>query len=192
MTRTAFLVSGLIGLCASVSHGEIVYSGVLDITVGANNNHDTTIAGYTYWWGIDSTFLWDAHVLPMSPGAGFFVTVEESDWVRNFGSGQSIGADSGVIADAIDYFGILHQYSGPGGGYFPAEGTGFVGIAMGEADNRWFGWMRFSLGNGSVLTLHDWAYESNLNQSIEAGAIPAPGAIAVAALAGLTGRRRRD
>ena len=90
----------------------------------------------------------------------------------------------------------MHDYV-DGSGNFAANGTGYVGFGFGGPVLFNYGWMRFTLSAGDLpssrtITLVDWAYESTVGQSIQVGAIPAPGAIAVAALAGLTGRRRRD
>jgi MYXO-CTERM domain-containing protein len=46
-------------------------------------------------------------------------------------------------------------------------------------------------GNLVTRTVVDFAYENVAGGSIEAGAIPAPGALALLGLAGLAGRRRR-
>jgi MYXO-CTERM domain-containing protein len=60
-----------------------------------------------------------------------------------------------------------------------------------------YGWMRFLMGaqpaTGNLVTrtVVDFAYESDAGASIGAGAVPAPGAIALLGLAGLAGRRRR-
>ena len=57
--------------------------------------------------------------------------------------------------------------------------------------------MQFTLdmdanSNSKSITLVDLAYNDEVNGSIEVGAIPAPGAIALLSLAGLAGRRRRQ
>ncbi|MGA0420842.1 MAG: hypothetical protein ACO3P9_12555, partial [Phycisphaerales bacterium] len=132
-------------------------------------------------------------------GSGIFVGLGSLLFARNFTSGDTIGTFTEVLnmfptgggsnADIT-----LYNYAAePGGeGNFPSTGTGFVGFGFGGGVNFNYGWMRFTLeGPTRRVTLVDWAYESVVNQSIEVGAVPAPGVLAVMAVAGLAGRRRR-
>jgi MYXO-CTERM domain-containing protein len=131
-------------------------------------------------------------------GSGIFVQLGNLLVARNFTSGDTIGTFTEVLnmfptgggsnADIT-----LYNYADPGGaGNFPSSGTGFVGFGFGGGVNFNYGWMRFTLdGPTRRVTLVDWAYESVVNQSIQVGTVPAPGVLAVMAVAGLTGRRRR-
>jgi len=48
-----------------------------------------------------------------------------------------------------------------------------------------------SAGTAMTRTVVDYAYESTAGGSIVAGAVPAPGALALLGVAGLAGSRRR-
>jgi hypothetical protein len=90
----------------------------------------------------------------------------------------------------------MHDYIS-GEGTFDASGTGYVGFGFGSGINFNYGWMQFTLdvdenSMSHSITLVDFAYNDEITGSIEVGAIPAPGAIALLSIAGLAGRRRRN
>jgi MYXO-CTERM domain-containing protein len=90
------------------------------------------------------------------------------------GNAQTTGANAFVLSSANNIVGFR----------FTNEATSAVH----------YGWFRISLGTtlASVpRTVVEYAYENVAGASIAAGAIPAPGALAVLGLAGLAGRRRR-
>ncbi len=66
-----------------------------------------------------------------------------------------------------------------------------------SAGTTHYGWMRFLMGSqpatGNLVTrtVVDFGYESVAGESIAAGAVPAPGALALLGVAGLVGKRRR-
>ncbi len=197
------LVVGLGVLSASASYGEIVYSGPIgDSATSTSGPVVIEIAGNEYQFGIVAGGpVFYAGITANNDGAGLFVTVSNPGNARNFNAGGTIGTLTEVLdmypigSGGSNSYAVMHDYVS-GSGNFSPDGTGYIGFGFGGPINFNYGWMRFTLSNPDVpvlrtMTIVDWAYESNLNQSIEVGAIPAPGAIAVAALAGLASRRRR-
>ncbi len=74
------------------------------------------------------------------------------------------------------------------------NGTSIVGFRFTLDGGTHYGWFRLSLSDtygGQPRSIVDWAYESVAGAAIDAGAIPAPGAVALLGLAGLAGSRRR-
>jgi hypothetical protein len=88
----------------------------------------------------------------------------------------------------------------------PGTNTAFVGVRLSNGADWNYGWIRITVPyniNAGQATIVDWAYESNVNSAILAGAgapsgggVPLPGAAALAALAagasGVRGRRKRE
>lgn len=193
--------TGLIGVLAmatatSVASADIVYSGVLNQTADSVTGPLTIdIMGQQWGFGHESGGPLDySFVSANNSGSGIFVQLGNLLVARNFASGDTIGTLTEVLnmhPTGGDI--VLHNYADPSdAGNFPSSGTGFVGFGFGGGVNFNYGWMRFTLdGLTRRVTLVDWAYESVVNQSIQVGTVPAPGVLAVMAVAGLAGRRRR-
>lgn len=64
----------------------------------------------------------------------------------------------------------------PSLGEWDANQTGYVGFRVPNGVDFNYGWIEMTTGNSRVFnaTIRGWAYESNLNESIQAGAIPEP------------------
>lgn len=74
------------------------------------------------------------------------------------------------------------------------NGTSLVGFRFNVGTATHYGWFRIALAGtygGQPRSIVEWAYNSTAGASINAGAIPAPGALALLGLAGLAGSRRR-
>lgn len=74
------------------------------------------------------------------------------------------------------------------------NGTSIVGFRFNVGAATHYGWFRIALAGtygGQPRSIVEWAYNSTAGASINAGAIPAPGALALLGLAGLAGSRRR-
>jgi MYXO-CTERM domain-containing protein len=200
--KTGLIAALTVATATSVGSADIVYSGVLNQTADAATGPGTIdIMGQQWGFGHESGGPLDySFVSANNSGSGVFVELGTLLRARNFASGDTIGTFTEVLnmfptAGGSENANItLYDYAaGDGGeGNFPSTGTGFVGFGFGGGVNFNYGWMRFTLeGLTRRVTLVDWAYESVVNQSIEVGAVPAPGVLAVMAVAGLAGRRRR-
>ncbi len=70
-------------------------------------------------------------------------------------------------------------------GFFAGQPSAYVGFDLVANGNNYYGWMQLSnplaLVNGQV---EDWAYESDANTPIQAGAVPEPSTLALLAVGG--------
>ena len=74
--------------------------------------------------------------------------------------------------------------------------SGYFGFRFStDGGTNWnYGWAEATGGSGSgapAVEITSWGYNDVLNQGIAAGAVPAPGAVALLGVAGLVGARRR-
>lgn len=209
--KTTCITASTLALC-SVANAEIIYSGF--ISESASDTSDPVsvdIAGLNYEFGILVGGPLDySYITTTSENAGIFIPVSQISSpaeARNFSAGDTIG----TFTEVLDMFPLgngdenvdltLHDYAGTleNPGQFSATGTGYVGFGFGSGVNYNYGWMEFTSweeefegGVQSYIALTGWAYNDELNGSIEVGQIPAPGALGLLALAGLAGRRRRQ
>lgn len=120
-------------------------------------------------------------------------------YMRNPGTTASFATrlDEGTVIGANQYFyGGTGAVLGSGVGQWLANSDGYFGFKFtaGNLGLTYYGWAKIHLGsNASDRTLVSYAWE-NTGVSINAGqlGVPAPGAIALLALAGLTKGRRRS
>ena len=126
-----------------------------------------------------------------APGGGYVSGLGSSSSLvdnlafnTSIGSGQSFSSGVGAIETSGST--MFHFSSSQN-----LVGFRFVNEATGATH---YGWMRLQLWSGPGLqprSIVEYAYESEAGASINAGLIPAPGAVAVLGLAGLLGSRRR-
>ncbi|MFB0986016.1 MAG: hypothetical protein QMB94_06925 [Phycisphaerales bacterium] len=194
------LMSASILALAGSATADLVYSGELNLTVSSGDSAiDVSIGSNMWQFGIEVAGPLDySFITALNEGAGVFVPLLNETSARNFAAGDNIGTLTSVLnmfplgeGDA-DLNLLMHDYVN-GEGTFDASGTGFVGFGFGGGIDFNYGWMQFTLDvDADSITLVDYAYNDEINGSIEVGAIPAPGAIALLSLAGLAGRRRRQ
>ena len=199
-----FLIASSVLAIAGGASADIVYSGDLGLTVNSGDTAiDVSIGDNMWQFGIVLGGPLDyTYVTALNEGAGLFVPIASESEARNFAAGDNIG----TITSVLNMFPLgpgdeninlnMHDYIS-GEGTFDASGTGYVGFGFGSGINFNYGWMQFTLdvdenSMSHSITLVDFAYNDDVNGSIEVGAIPAPGAIALLSIAGLAGRRRRQ
>ena len=124
------------------------------------------------------------------------------------GQGNTAVAESGIYSpklsenDPIDgsltfttfskVLGFRDYYYGSAFGPWPGAGPGFLAVRLDISGNSHYGWARLSVDDFSgTIGLFDWAYESDPDTQILAGAVPEPNALALMALgaAGIVGWR---
>lgn len=87
-------------------------------------------------------------------------------------------------------------HMGTGTNEFENGTSGYIGFALVDGSDNYYGWMQLTLyDDGSVGTIHQWAWESTANTAITVGAVPEPSNAAL--LLGLSailwvGTRRRN
>lgn len=184
--NAAIVHSGIVNLeIASTTNG--LY---LNVITGANNIPGNGGGGTVPGWDINP---WSSTTLNFfnasNPTGGVYVrTSTATPGVSNLAVGTEIGASSLYSSGAAQTAGsnpfVLNSSDNIVGFRFFNEAAGTIH----------YGWFRVSLSGtlaAQPRALVEYAYESEAGVSIAAGAIPAPGAIALLGLAGLAGRRRR-
>jgi hypothetical protein len=198
----AMAVAGTVGGVASSADAAIVYSGPVSIsipltTAGVYLNVVTNLngpapAGVPGWdvnpYSASNLTFFN----PSAPTGGVYTRMNTTT------SGVSNMPAGTMIDGASLYTSGNAQTSGSNPFVFNSNqnlvGIRFQNEANGNAVH--YGWMRISLG--ATLTdpsraIVEYAYEDQAGVGIPAGAIPAPGSVALLALgaAGLAGRRRK-
>lgn len=184
----------------------VIYSGTLNLT----NAWGSTPTGVDLnGGGNDFTFGWRDDPDARANWAGVqssgveWLCSTNSDFVRNLSLGTTISSSSATwkAAPSGNYKALATYDYGSGAwasGQWTAGATGYAGIRLVNGTGHNYGWVRFTVPTtgaaGSNLTLVDWAYETTVNASIDAGStVPAPGALLTLALgaAGVRARRAR-
>ena len=200
------LATTAVATLAAPSVGDIVVSDT-PLTVQNDLLNLSTANGAMA--GVFNVSAWTSGVaFNFEPGGGLGVVSatdysQLSEWAR-LGVGDMIGGDNmgGAFYGSL-YFVI--RYSGTGGGsdytYGPFGNfrtddgelsSGYIGFTFDtDLGDTVYAWAEVNLQPDGILTVERWAYDDE-GGSITAGAIPAPGALGLLALAGgAAGIRRK-
>ncbi len=200
-----FAAAAAATVVAGAANAAVVYSGVINLVCavdidGCYINVETNTLSNGPGSGVPG---WDVNPFMSGGGMNFFNSTGGGQLrypgvttgpAGNIAFGTAIdGAGSYNTATTAVVFG-----SAAGNWQYSAENT--IGFKFVAADGlTHYGWMRFlmgaagSSGTSMTRTVVDYGWESDAGVGIlaGAGAVPAPGAIALLGLAGLAGRRRR-
>ena len=191
---------------AAAANADVVYSGIVNFVCavdidGCYINVQTNTLSNGPGSGVPG---WDVNPYSSGGGMNFFNSTGGGQMrypgvtagpAGNLALGTSIGS-TGSFNSATT--GVVFG-SAAGNWQYSAENIiGFQFVAA--AGTTHYGWMRFrmgaagSSGTSMTRTVVDYGYESTAATSIlaGAGAVPAPGAIALLGLAGFASRRRRN
>jgi MYXO-CTERM domain-containing protein len=194
---------------AASANAAIVYSGVINFACavdidGTYINVETNTLSNGPGAGVPG---WDVNPYSTSGGMNFFNSTGGGQMRRpgvttgtagNLALGTVIGAAGSFNTGTGNVYGTTAATGLNGGWTYSSENIiGFRFVAA--AGTTHYGWMRFAMGaagsagTSMTRTVVDYAYESVASASIEAGAgaVPAPGALALLGVAGLAGTRRR-
>ena len=178
---------------AGAASADVVYFGDQNLIISSSFNGlylNVLTGAYNTTGGGGSTVEGGWHINPYG--------VTGLSWFQNSANGVGYLKD-GTVPLANLSVGALIDGSGTfsGGGAstnLTINGTSIVGFRFTLDGGTHYGWFRLSLSDsyaGQPRSIVDWAYESVAGAAIDAGAIPAPGAVALLGLAGLAGSRRR-
>lgn len=192
-------------LCvAGAANAAIVYSGAVNFVCaididGTYINVETGQLTNGPGSGVPG---WDVNPYRASTGSGmnFFNPTGGGMVSAAAGTGSAINLASGASIGSTSNFSSSTAaiVFGSAAGNWQYGTTNIVGFRfLSAAGTTHYGWMRFLMGaqpaTGNLVTrtVVDFAYESVAGGSIIAGAVPAPGALALLGVAGLASRRRR-
>jgi hypothetical protein len=194
---------------AATSNAAVVYSGVINFACavdidGCYINVETAVLSNGPGSGVPG---WDVNPYSTAGGMNFFNSTGGGQMRRagvatgtagNLAVGTVVGAAGSYNTGTGNVYGTTAATGLLGGWTYSSENIiGFKFVAA--AGTTHYGWMRFlmgaagSSGTSMTRTVVDYGYESTADTSIlaGAGAVPAPGALALLGLAGLATRRRR-
>lgn len=199
---SALAAAAAVGGVASTADASIVYSGVvnlpialttnglyLNVVTGQINEPGNTGGSTVPGWDVNP---WSSSALnffsPSTPSGGVYVQTGTN--TANLAAGTTIdgsstyGSGSASTTSALPF--VLNSSNNLVGFRFQNEAAG---------NQVQYGWFRVSLSSSlssSPRLLVEYAYE-NSGAGIAAGAVPAPGSLALLALgaAGMVGRRRK-
>ncbi len=192
-------------LCAAgAANAAVVYSGAVNFVCaididGTYINVETAQLTNGPGAGVPG---WDVNPYRASTGSGmnFFSPTGGGMVSAASGVGSALNLASGALIGSTSNFSSATSTIafGSAAGQWQYGTTNIVGFRfVSSAGTTHYGWMRFLMGaqpaSGNLVTrtVVDFAYESVAGASIEAGAVPAPGALALLGVAGLASRRRR-
>ena len=195
---------------AATSNAAVVYSGILNFACNADIdgcyiNVQTNLLSNGPASGVPG---WDVNPYMTGGGMNFYNSVGGGQMRRagvtagtagNLAVGTSIGSTGSFNTSTGNVYGTTSTTGLLGGWTYSSENIiGFKFVAA--AGTTHYGWMRFAMGAatgsttvGPTRTVVDYGGESTAGVAIlaGAGAVPAPGALALLGLAGLATRRRR-
>jgi MYXO-CTERM domain-containing protein len=191
------------GVAAS-ANAALVYSGIVNFACaididGTYINVETNQLTNGPGAGVPG---WDVNPYRSTTGSGlnFFSPTGGGMVSAVAGTGPAINLASGTLIGSTSNFSSSTATIAFGGaaGQWQYGAQNIVGFRfVSSAGTTHYGWMRFLMGaqpaSGNLVTrtVVDFAWESTAGESITAGVVPAPGALALLGIAGLAGARRR-
>ena len=199
------LVAAAVAMGATAAaNAAIVYSGVVNFSCaididGTYINVETNQLTNGPGAGVPG---WDVNPYRSSSGSGmnFFNPTGGGMVSAAAGVGPALNLAAGTLIGSTSNFSSSTATIafGSAAGQWQYASNNIVGFRfVSSAGTTHYGWMRFLMGSqpatGNLVTrtVVDFGYESVAGASIEAGAVPAPGALALLGVAGLAGKRRR-
>ena len=153
--KVTFVAASILSMGA-VANADIVYSGMLDITVEAGGDLAIDINGNMWQLGILTGGPLDyAYFTALDEGAGVFVPLLSETEARNFDDGDEIGTLTSVLNmyplgpgdENINL--LMHDFTS-GDGNFDANGTGSIGFGFGGGVDFNYGWMQVMLASDNA------------------------------------------
>ena len=195
--RTAYaLAAGAAAAAALNASGAIVYSGVQDIAVAQFSSLNLNIDGDASGDLLLKNYVFGGGNY-QGASVNFFPGKLMSFNANGLSYASALNAGVTVSSSSVgpSFFGSMAYGGANPNAQFNNASNKYLGLSFASGANTYYGWVRVSLSNatGSFM-VHDWAYE-NSGDSIQTGAVPAPGALGILAagasgLGLLRGRKR--
>jgi hypothetical protein len=195
--RAAYsLAAGAAAAAALSASGAIVYSGVQDIAIAQFSSLNLNIDGDAYGDLLLKNYVfgggnYQGATVNFSPGKLMSFNANGFAYASALNAGVTVSSSS----VGPSFFGSMAYGGANPNAQFNNASNKYLGLSFASGANTYYGWVRVSLSNatGSFM-VHDWAYE-NSGDSIQTGAVPAPGALGILAagasgLGLLRGRKR--
>jgi hypothetical protein len=196
-SRVAYsLAAGAAAAAALNAGAAIVYSGVQDLAISQFSSLNLNLDG-----DASGDLLLKNYVFGGGNYQGatvnFFPGKLMSFNANGFAYASALNAGVTVSSSSVgpSFFGSMAYGGANPNAQFNNASNKYLGLSFASGANTYYGWVRVSLSNatGSFM-VHDWAYE-NSGDSIQTGAVPAPGALGILAagasgLGLLRGRKR--
>jgi hypothetical protein len=196
--RNAYAVAaGSVAAAAAASAGAgIIYSGAQNISIAQFSSLNLNLDGDAYGDVLLKNYVFGGGNY-MGASVNFFPGKLVSFNAGGLAYASALSAGFSINASSVgpSFFGSMAYGASNPNAQFNSASNKYLGLSFASGANTYYGWVRVSLNQsaGSFI-VHDWAYE-NSGAGIEAGAVPAPGALGLLALgpAGLgilRGRKR--
>lgn len=189
-----------LALAIASTNAAIIWSGIVDIpipsgldgvyiNIGTGNFQTTAddsfvvtnLNFYTGGFALRSSETF----LPARAG------VLGTDAIVNVSLGSVVDSNLNFASPGV---GVSNTHMGTGTGQFESGQEGYLGFIYAEdGAPSYYGWMRATLTNNGIGSVHEWAFEdSDPETAITVGAVPEPSVafLAVLGCAGLLRRRR--
>lgn len=186
--------------CADLGHGAVIYSGIRDTVIPAN---DTGIYVNPLSGVVSTTVPADANsgawVNFFFGGTAIGTTVSIEPVIMSLATGNGDGLvrrlyDADQIGTGLTYASGMNgseNHTGSAPGQFQANLPGYLGFRVNLAGGETrYGWIRITVNDLGMGTLHDWAIESTNNVGIIVPEFGAPLLALLGALPLLLNRRR--
>jgi hypothetical protein len=187
--RIAFL-SALALICAFVCRGDIILNWLdTPMVLSAPFFPEETTLDINNDSIVDFTFGYDFHFVGLrSEGDSQYLIYPSpppdiGGPVEPLSAGFDIGPESDT--GSLEWFGtntgfatLVSVFEGPGGGpvyegRFPGQ-RAYIGVEFDSGGANHYGWIDIYVASGAYAEVYGWAYESNPETSIVAGAVPEP------------------
>lgn len=194
--RSYALAAGAAAASALAANADIVYSGAQDLSVNQFSALNLNLDGDAYGDVLLKNYVfgfgnYQGASVNFFPGKLVGFTANGLAYVSALSAGATIDASTA----GPNFFGSLAYGGTNPNAQFTNADNKFIGLSFASGANLYYGWIRVSIDNASgTFVVRDWAYE-NSGAGIAAGAVPAPGALALLAVGArglglLRGRKR--
>jgi hypothetical protein len=192
--RAAYSAAATVAVAAVGSvEAAIVYSGEQNLSIAQFSSLNLNLDGDAYGDVLLKNYVfgggnYQGAYVNFSPGKLVTFSANGLGYVSALASGASI--DSSTVGSFIGS--MAYGGSNPNA-QFNNVSNAFLGLSFASGANLYYGWVRVSVNNAAgTFVVHDWAYD-NSGAGIAAGAVPAPGPLALlaAGAAGLSRLRGR-